>query len=211
MALDDLPDEHEQGERVRSWLKSNGLSLVGGVALAFAVIFGWQGWQKGHTNKRAQAHQDYAAAMDSLDAGNLEQASAGVQALAGGNAAYEDIAALRLSKAQLAAGDRDAAIATLRAVETDPDLSPLLNLRLARLLIDAGQVDEALGLLGEASDPSSLEVRGDALVAAGKVDDARETYLKALTGMDVAAPQRRLVELKLADVGGSAPKSAEPI
>ncbi len=211
MALDDLLDEHEQGERVRSWLRNNALGLVGGVALGLAVIFGWQTWQKSHVNKKAQAHLDYAAAMESIDAGNLEQAHASVGALAGENAVYEDIAALRLAKAQLVAGDRDAAIATLRAVETDPDLRPLLNLRLARLLIDAGQAEEALSVLGEADDSSALEARGDALVAAGKVDEARETYLKALTGMDVAAPQRRLVELKLAGVGGVAPKNAEPI
>ncbi len=211
MALDDLLDEHEQGERVRSWLRKNALGLIGGVGLGLAVIFGWQAWQRSHVQKKAQAHTDYAAAMESIDAGNLEQAHASVQALAGENAVYEDIAALRLAKAQLLAGDRDAAIATLRAVDADADLAPVLNLRLARLLIDAGQADEALNVLGTADDASSLEVRGDALVAAGKVDEARETYLKSLTGMDVAAPQRRLVELKLASVGGVAPKNAEPI
>ena len=54
------------------------------------------------------------------------------------------------------------------------------------------------------------EARGEALLATGKRDQARDTYLKALTAMDVAAPQRRLVELKLSDLGGTPPKPAQP-
>ena len=30
MAIDDLLDEHEQSERVRTWLRKNGLSIIGG-------------------------------------------------------------------------------------------------------------------------------------------------------------------------------------
>ena len=33
MALDDLLDEHEQSERVRSWIRSNALGLLGGIVL----------------------------------------------------------------------------------------------------------------------------------------------------------------------------------
>jgi len=45
MALDDLLDEHEQSERVRSWVRSNALGLIGGVALGLGAIAGWQWWQ----------------------------------------------------------------------------------------------------------------------------------------------------------------------
>ena len=38
MAIDDLLDEHEQSERVRSWLRNNGAGLLGGVALATLVV-----------------------------------------------------------------------------------------------------------------------------------------------------------------------------
>ena len=42
MAIDDLLDEHEQSERVRSWLRKNGASIIGGVAIAIGAIAGWQ-------------------------------------------------------------------------------------------------------------------------------------------------------------------------
>lgn len=211
MAIDDLLDEHEQSERVRNWLKNNGAGLIGGVALGLAVIFGWQWWQKRQAQQAEQALTGYQAALESFTGTDLKKAQAEVGKLQAGEAeTYADLAALRLAKAQVDAGQADAAIATLRAIKPDASLQSLVNLRLARILTDAGKGDEALKLLGNADDSASLEVRGDALVATGKRDQARDMYLKALTGMDVAAPQRRLVELKLTDVGGTPPKPAQP-
>ena len=212
MAIDDLLDEHEQSERVRNWLKNNGAGLIGGVALGLAVIFGWQWWQNNQVQQAEQANLDYQAAMDSLGTSDLKKAQAEVAKLRSGKAdTYADLAALRLAKAQIDAGQADAAIATLRGLRPEASLKPLVDLRLARLLIDTGKAEEALKLLGDASDSSGLEARGDALLATGKRDQARDMYLKALTGMDVAAPQRRLVELKLTDAGGTPPKPALPI
>lgn len=212
MAIDDLLDEHEQSERVRNWLKNNGAGLIGGIALGLAVIFGWQWWQKHQVQQSVQANMAYQAVLDSLGAADLEKAKAAVAKLQSGNAhVYADLAAMRLAQAQVDAGKEDAAIATLRGTKADASLQPLVDLRLARLLTATGKGEEALKILGEASDSASLEARADALMALGKRDEARDLYLKALTGMDVASPQRRLVELKLTDAGGTPPKPAQPI
>jgi len=209
MAIDDLLDEHEQSERVRNWLKNNGAGLIGGIALGLAVIFGWQWWQKHQVQQAEQANVNYQSALTSIGAADLKKAQAEVQKLDGGNA-YANLAVLRLAKAQVDAGQAEAAIATLRGIKANDTLQTLVDLRLARLLIDVGKGDEALKILGNAADSASLEVRGDALLATGKPDQARDSYLKALTAMDVAAPQRRLVELKLSDLGGTPPKPAQP-
>lgn len=209
MAIDDLLDEHEQSERVRNWLKNNGAGLIGGIALGLAVIFGWQWWQKHQVQQAEQANVSYQSALDSIGTADLKKAQAEVGKLEDGNA-YANLAALRLAKAQVDAGQAEAAIATLRGIKADQTLQSLVDLRLSRLLTDAGKGEEALKILGAAADSASLEARGDALLATGKRDQARDTYLKALTGMDVAAPQRRLVELKLSDLGGTPPKPAQP-
>jgi predicted negative regulator of RcsB-dependent stress response len=209
MAIDDLLDEHEQSERVRNWLKNNGAGLIGGIALGLAVIFGWQWWQKHQVQQAEQANVSYQSALDSIGTADLKKAQAEVGKLENGNA-YANLAALRLAKAQVDAGQAEVAIATLRGIKADQTLQSLVDLRLARLLTDAGKGEEALKILGDAADSASLEARGDALLATGKRDQARDTYLKALTGMDVAAPQRRLVELKLSDLGGTPPKPAQP-
>ncbi len=220
MAIDDLLDEHEQSERVRNWLKNNGAGLIGGIALGLAVIFGWQWWGRHQAQQKQQAFQDYATAQASLDkataAGassqkpaDLKSVQAEVAKLAAENELYANLAALRLAKAQVESSKRDEAIATLKAIKPTAELKPVVDLRLARLLADAGKHDEALKLIGNATDADSLVARADILAATGKPEQARELYLKALTGMDVAAPQRRLVELKLTDVGGTPPKPAE--
>ena len=158
-----------------------------------------------------QANVAYLQAAQLLAAGDLEKGKAAVAKLEGGKVAiYADLAGLRLAQAQVDAGQLEPAVSTLTGLKPEASLQPLTNLRLARVLTDTGKGEEALKLLGDANDSASLEARGDALVAIGKPDQARDLYLKALTGMDVAAPQRRLVELKLTDVGGTPPKPAQP-
>lgn len=210
MAIDELLDEHEQGERVRSWLRSNGGGILGGILLGLAAIGGWQWWQKQQHQQRAQAGERYQSVLKSLEGGDPSMAKAQVSALDG--TAYGALAAMALAKSQADLGQRDAAIATLRAARNGSgSLDPVLDQRLARLLIDAGKPQEALALLANASGAGALETRGDAEFAAGKPDAARASYRKALSTTDEVSPQRRLLELKLSEVGGSAADtSAKP-
>lgn len=206
MAIDDLLDEHEQSEKVRTWLKDNALGLIGGVALGLALIGGWQWWQRQQQHARIQTAERYQSVVDDIQADKLKQAQAKVAAI--GEGTYAALAAMRLSQAQLAAGQRDAAIATLRGAHpSDPALAAIMTQRLARLLLDAGKANDALRLLPtNSTDAEVLQVRGDANYALGHRDEARAAYQQALIHLDVAAPQRRLVELKLTEVGGIPPK-----
>lgn len=207
MALDELLDEHEQSEKVRDWLRNNAFGLIGGLVLGVAIIGGWKWWQNHQHHQRLQMSEAYYGTLESIEAGDLDQAATRAAGLQGG--AYAAIVALDLAKAQLDAGDRDAAIATLRAASSaEPGLGAVIQQRLARLLVDAGNGEEAIALLAGAEDAASLETRADAKLALGRSDEAREDYMAALRQMDVAAPQRQLVELKLAEVGGQ-PEATE--
>lgn len=213
MAIDDLLDEHEQSERVRSWLRQNGVGIFGGVILALAVISGWQWWQKQQVGKLVEANSRYEAVSRSLQSKDLDEAAKEVAALEGGKTGiYAELAALELAKAQVEAGKHEDAIKTLRALKVEGEFKTLIDQRIARLLIEAGKPDEALSLLGNAEDSASLEIRGDALVAQDKREQARDLYTQSLGKLDVAAPQRRLLEIKLMDAGGSvADPAAEKI
>src|SRR6476619_1912863 len=107
MAIDDLLDEHEQGEKVRTWLRDNGAGLIGGVVLGLALIGGWQWWQKQQGGKQIQAGEHYQAALKTIESKDLKKAAPQVADLKG---VYSTLAALELAKAQLDAGQRDAAI-----------------------------------------------------------------------------------------------------
>lgn len=203
MAIDDLLDEHEQGEQVRVWLRNNAAGLVGGLALGLLLIWGWRWWQAQRVQQSMQAGTQYQALVDTLQSGKLAQAQAQVEALPAG--AFDTLAALALAEAQLAAGQRDAAIATLRAAKPDgAETAAIVEQRLARLLIDAGKAKEALALLsGDSRDPETLQVRGDAFSALGQKPQAQAAYQQALTGLEVGSPQRNVIELKLSEVGGT--------
>lgn len=204
MALDDLLDEHEQSERVLDWLRRNGAGLIGGIALGLAAIGGWKWWQQHQVEQKSEVATAYQAVLDAIEAGD-KQANAKVKAL--GVGLYHTLASLELAKSQVALNQRDAAIATLRAIKpTEPAITAIVNERLARLLIDAKQADAALKLVAAANSPSALEVRGDAQFALGQHDNARKSYEQALTQLDVASPNRRLLELKLTQVGGTPAK-----
>ena len=205
MAIDDLLDEHEQSERVRSWLRQNGAGLIGGVVLGLAAIAGWQWWQQQQQVAKEAAGQRFEAALKAIESNDLKQAQPAVAALDKDEGAYATLAGLQLAKAQVDAGQREAAIATLRSLRSDDAaLSVVLQSRLARLLTDVGKPAEALKLLGDKPQAAAqLEARADAFAALGKHEDARASYAQALAKLDVGAPQRRLVELKLTEVGGS--------
>jgi predicted negative regulator of RcsB-dependent stress response len=205
MAIDDPLDEQEQSERVRTWLRGNAAGLIGGVALGLGAIYGWLWWQDQADAKQAKASDDYQVVLEQIQANKLKEAQAKAASLK--DTPFAALAALDLAKVQVDSGKRDAAIATLRAVKTgDSVVAPVVSQRLARLLIDAGKHEEALKLLASLDDAVALEARGDALFALGRKDQARDAYNKALTELDVAAPQRRLVEFKLSQVGGTPPK-----
>ena len=201
MAMDDLLNEHEQSERVRTWLQKNAAGLIGGVVLGLGLIGGWQWWQKQQLEGRIEASQLYDNAIKAI-AANPVDASKKVAALED-QGPYAALASLQLAKVQVEANQRDAAIVTLRNIKNaDAGLAEVINQRLARLLIDANKPADAIKLLGNADSAGMLEVRGDALSALGQRDAARDVYGKALSKVDVGSPQRRLLELKLTNVGG---------
>ena len=205
MAIDHLLYEHVQSERVRGWLRANGAGLIGGVILGLGLIGGWQWWQQHQANQRAEAGRQYDAIVRTVAQKDLKKAKAEVAALADSGTDYAALAAMHVAKAQLDGGDRDGAIATLRAVQAkDPAIDTVVRSRLARLLNDAGKPKDALALLGDKPEgAAAIEARGDALFALGRVEEARKAYAQAMAKLDVATPQRRLVELKLIQVGGN--------
>lgn len=205
MAIDELLDEHEQSERVREWLRRNGSALIFGIALGLAAIGGWQWWQRHQTSKQYEAAANYQAAVDAIKA-NDKTAVAKVQALP--DSLFRTLAQLELAKSQVQGNQNEAAIATLRAIRSDdPALAAIVNQRLARLLIDSKQADAALKLVANGDSLATLEVRGDAQMALGRREQARDSYNKALLKAEVGTPQRRVLELKLTDAGGTPPKT----
>lgn len=214
----DQIDEYEQGERVRTWLKNNGSSLVVGVALGLAALGGWQWWQGQQAQRKAEASGEFMAFTQALEAGEADKADAFATAIAQSypNTPYPALVALRQAAEQAGKGQGDEAIATLDQVPReglDPAIAQLLALRAARILVAMGRHEDALARLGTeegALYPAArAEIRGDAEAGLGRRAAARAAYERALDYLDQAAPTRALVELKYNDAGGAAASSPE--
>lgn len=203
MAMDELLNEHEQGERVRSWLQKNAGSLIGGVAVGIAIISGWQWWGNRQHGQQMHDAEQYEALVS--DANNdPAKLSAGLGKLKA-DSMYGALARMQLAKAQVDAGKPQDALATLRAIQASDSsgLTDIINVRIGRLLVETGKPADAVALLGKATSSGALEVVGDAQAKLGKPQDAQATYKRALTTLEVGSPERMIVELKLADVGGA--------
>jgi predicted negative regulator of RcsB-dependent stress response len=211
-------DEHEQGERVQRWLRQNGSSLLTGIALGLALVFGWQWWQgqgSKHQQEAATQYHSYGKAVEAKDAA---KAATFEKQLA---TKYEDTPYAQLVVLRqagfLQSQDKTAeAIKLLAAAEprfTRPEMKELLQLRLARLQLIAGKPDLAarqLAAMANTQYPAiAAELRGDIATAQGKRDDARKAYAQALTHLDQGAATRQLLELKLIDAGGEPPAKPE--
>jgi len=201
MALDELLDEHEQSERVLAWLRRNGGSMLGGILLGLALIGGWKWWEQRQAGQQAAVADRFQQSLDAINAGDAT-APAKVNALPQGE--YRALAALNLAKAGGGRKEWAADMATLKSVQSeDPVLGEIVHGGLANVLVDAKKADEALRVLGTAQGPAAMEARGDAQFALGQLAEARTSYSQALTRLDVDAPQRRVLELKLTQVGGT--------
>jgi predicted negative regulator of RcsB-dependent stress response len=84
------------------------------------------------------------------------------------------------------------------------------RLRLARMLIDRGDLDSATGLAthkdtgGFAADYA--ELKGDILLARGDRDAARASYQEAVKETKPESPYLPYLTMKLDDLGGGAAK-----
>lgn len=209
---DEHIDEHEQGERVRKWLRDNGASVFGGIALGIGAILGVQFLQTREGAHQVEAARQYDRFVAAQDAGEGDSAAGIAAALATeyDETPYPALAALRRAAALVEAEKPDEALAALEAAipgTRDAALKQTLQLRASRVEVIIGRNDAALARLAQVDMPAlaSLrhEIEGDALLLKGDRDGARDAYRQALTAMDSASPTRLLLELKLADVGGT--------
>jgi len=207
----ELRTEEEQIEAIKSWWKKNGSSLLIGIALALAIVFGWQAWQNHQSEQRAQAANQFGALLNAYVDPADETSAETVEYLAKtlredfDDTAYAIYGNLLLARQKMDAGDTSAAVDALqwameRAKEY-PALSLVVRYRLAKAQFADGQKDAALATLEAAGETGAFaalysELKGDILLAKGDTDAARAAYLAARQQGSSA-----LLELKLSDLG----------
>jgi predicted negative regulator of RcsB-dependent stress response len=207
-------DEYELGERTRSWFKENSGSLFTGVALGFACIAGYWWWQANQDKQLSEAGLQYQSFIETAEKSGAEKSKVVLDLLQTkyADSPFVPLAVLRQAELLNSAGKNADAMKLLEAQlpkVTEVSIKELYQLRIARLHLINGKADLAIKQLQGISNslyPASIEeIRGDAHMALGKKELAKQAYVKAITALDQAAPTRPIIEIKLIEAGGEVP------
>ncbi|TKJ12204.1 tetratricopeptide repeat protein [Halomonas sp. 15WGF] len=211
----DLRSEEEQLDVVKRWWKENGTSLIAGAVLAAAGVFGWNAWQNYQEGQSEAASARYQQLVTITAANSLEDDQlAAARELIGeltdqhGRTLYAELAQLLEARLAVQEGDLAAAKAALESVADGSSrryVQSLAWLRLARIELAEGNPEAALELLDQPITDTlaaqQANVRGDAHLALGQPEQAREAWQAAL---EIAQTQNQPlygVQFKLDDIG----------
>ncbi|NYS60169.1 tetratricopeptide repeat protein [Vreelandella salicampi] len=211
----ELKTEEEQLDAIKRWWKENGTSLIAGVALAAAGVFGWNAWQNYQDNQAEAASVRYQqlvnlTAGNALDDATLSEARSLVDDITDNHAdtLYAELAKLLEARLAVQQDDLEGAKAALESVAGSSSrryVQSLAWLRLARLAVASDDPEQALELLDEpitdALAAQQANVRGDAHMALGQQAQAREAWQQALTLAQEQNQPLYGVQLKLNDLG----------
>lgn len=203
-------EEQEQIDALKQFWKQYGGMIVAAVVAAAVTVAAVQGWRY---YQRATA-EDASALFMKLEEASRKNDVGEVRKLGGeivdkyGSTAYGPMAALIMARTNHESGDPAAAATQLQWViehADDQETAAFARLRLAGLRLDEKKYDEALKLLdakhGEALVPLYADLRGDVLVAQGKVTEARAAYQQAIEKSEPGSNYRNVVQIKLDALG----------
>jgi predicted negative regulator of RcsB-dependent stress response len=206
--------EAEQLERAKSWLKSNGIWIIAGIAIGAGGLSGWRWYQERRATQAETASLRYDELIDAFSRHDAARGMTLLEQLKNEYSwtPYASLGTLIAARVQVESNELDKAAASLKFVmdkAADDELKMIARLRLARVQAALGKYDEALATLkvedaGEFA-PRIADTRGDVLLAKGDRPGALREYLAARAGKIDGRVDVDLLDLKIRDLGGTPP------
>lgn len=203
-------EEQEQLEELKAWWKQYGNLVLLTVAAALLTIAAFQGWRYYRHNQAVAAVALYEQMQRAERAGDQKKARdiAGQIVEKYGATPYAVFAALAAARASFDSGDIAGAKSRLQWVVEragEEEIRDVARLRLAGVLLDEKNYAEALKLVDakpvESMSGLYADLKGDILLAQGKVADARSAYRLALDKSEPNSAYRATLQLKLDSLG----------
>ena len=202
--------DEEEVEVLKQWWSEKGKSVIAGLAIGLAGLFGWTTWQTHLRTQTELASVRYEQLINDMAQDNHDQALSRAEALIEEfpDSAYASLASLIAARAAVETEAPDKAKRHLGWVIEHAslrELVPVARLRLAYLMLDAEEYDDALAELARVDSAPFrtrvAELRGDVQRARGNRDTARESYEAVLTDTELSGSTRTRVRMKLDDLG----------
>ena len=200
--------EEQQIEALKRWWNENGTSLIIGLALGLAGIFGGRYYLNMQKQKSETAGDLYYQVAAQVNQKHEEAAIEASDKLFTDykSTPYASLASLLMARYEYEKSKTDEAIKQLNRVidnAEQPELKDIARLRLARIQIASKNYDAVESLLAEkhapAFDAVFEELKGDLYVAKNEIDKARAAYDKAIEAS--AGNASELLHLKRQDLG----------
>jgi predicted negative regulator of RcsB-dependent stress response len=198
--------DEQQLEALKKWWKANGSSIITGVILGVAVLFGVRAWFAWQENIAQQASDIYTTMMSSLEQDDRQATveRAGILVSDYSGTPYAALAALALARLRIEEGELEAAQTQLQWVVNNAGadyIRTIAQLRLVRVKLALQDVDGAEAVLNGAGAVSGeeamfAELRGDIHSARGDQEQAASAYRQALSVMGADYPGSHLLQLK---------------
>lgn len=202
-------DDYEQEQLVKEWLKNNALTIVLGIALGIGGLYGYGKWESSQIQKSQEGAVEFQHIADVLkleETTEAESMIAEYEGKFGGDNLFAVKARMQLAGMLVEQEKLAEAKAQYQAVITNKPgkaVAELAHLRLARLMVSLGELDQAAEQLKSVQSAAYKtvveEIKGDIFVAKGDLSMAKDAYQLALNEGE-GYSGRQIVEMKLTDV-----------
>lgn len=205
-----MDTEDEQVEKLKVWLRENGMAIVLGIVIGVGGLSGYRFWLHHQETTAAAASQHFTQLIEALENANGETVEEQANVLINeyDSTEYAQMARLALASHHVGKGDFEQAEQALQQVVGSAGNEPLgllARTRLAAVQLQLDRPDDALATL-RVDFPAEFtarveELRGDILISQGKPAEAGDAYRKAQLGTPGPA-NLDFLRQKLNDLGG---------
>jgi predicted negative regulator of RcsB-dependent stress response len=203
-------EEQEQLDQIKHFWTQYGNAITWALIVVLGAFACWNFynyWQRSQATQASVLFDEVERSIQSGDMAKIDRVFADMKERFA-STAYAQQSGLLVAKRQVAAGNLEAAKATLRWVaekSSDAGYQAIAKLRLADVLMESKNYDGAMVQLSSGF-PSSFDAlvadrKGDVLTLQGQKAQALIEYEKAYKAFDDQTEYRRLVEVKLNSLG----------
>jgi predicted negative regulator of RcsB-dependent stress response len=204
-------EEQERIAELKAWWEDNRWYVFGSIAAALIAFGGYRGWQHWSAQRAEDASAMFKPVAEAAKSKDAAKIATAAQPLLDKHPSsyFASEAGLVMAKAAFDAGNLDEARKRLEWVVDHgvDEHRGVARMRLAAVLMEQKKYDEALKVLDGNKDEAfvalTADLRGDIMLAQGRLDEARAAYRLAMEKAGPRNPVKSIAETKLNALGGA--------